>query len=97
MATSYEAVVRLAPVNVAPEREAGIVQLIGQDLPTGSRVVTERDENNQLLLTVALRLLGADTSEVQLEALDIVRPAAVRAGFTEQAALLEDVVVRANS
>jgi hypothetical protein len=41
--------------------------------------------------------VAADSSEVQLEARDVVVAALERAGLTEQAALLDDVNVRTSS
>jgi hypothetical protein len=97
MATGYEAIVRLEPVEVAPEREDALLTLIGQNLPDRARVSTQRDASGLLLISVALDVVAADTSEVQLEAKDVVQRAVDRAGLSEQAALLDDIDVRTSS
>jgi hypothetical protein len=97
MATAYEAVVQLEPVDAGPQRVQALVDLIQQNLPAQAQVRTDRDVRGQLLLSVTLAIVAADSSEVQLEARDVVVAALERAGLTEQAALLDDVNVRTSS
>lgn len=97
MSTSYEARVRLTPVDVPPEREPALIALIEQNLPAKARVSTDRDDQGQLVILVSLAYVAADTSEVQVAAKDTVQLAVDRAGLSEQAALLDDIDVRASS
>jgi hypothetical protein len=97
MATLYEAIVRLRAVDIPEDREPGLIALIGQNLPEQARISTDRDSHGRLLVSVMLGVVAADASEVQLEAADVVTVAANRAGLSEQAALLDDISVRASS
>ena len=97
MATGYQAIARLRPVDVSPEREQSVVQLFRQALPDQAVIETERDADGELLISVALPITASDASEVQIEAHDLVAKAAERAGFTLEAALLDDIAVRASS
>jgi hypothetical protein len=97
MATSYRAIVRLAPVEVSPERERPVLDLFAEDLPDGVETRTERDDAGRLLITVSMLIDAEDSSEVQVQARDQVSAAADRAGLTQEAALLDDVEVRTAS
>ena len=96
MATGYEAVVQVAAPGISESRQDGVVALIRQALPEEAAVDAAR-EGEGLALTVRLPLTGADASEVQLQAVDVVRAALERAGLTEEAATLNDVTVRSGS
>jgi hypothetical protein len=97
MATGYEAVVRIKPVDVSREREDSLIRLIGENLSDQARLSSERSPAGELELSVTMAMLAADTSEVQIAARDPVTLALERAGLTEQAMLLDDVEVRASS
>jgi hypothetical protein len=97
MATGYEAVVRIKPVDVSREREESLIRLIGENLSDQARLSSDRSPAGDLLLSVTMAMLAADTSEVQIAARDAVTLALARAGLTEQAMLLDDVEVRASS
>ena len=97
MATDYEAIVRIRPADVGPGREAALVTLVRENLPPEAELVTDRDENDGLLLGVNLWVTAADSSEVRILARDVVVLALERAGLTEQAALLDDIDVKAGS
>ena len=96
MATEYEAVVRVSAPGLDEVRQQGVVGLIQQALPEGAAVDAARDGDG-LALTVALRITGADASEVQLEARDVVQEALRHAGLSEEAARLDDVAVHSSS
>jgi hypothetical protein len=97
MATGYEAVVRIKPVDVSREREESLIRLIGENLSDQFRLSSDRSSAGDLVLSVTMVMLAADTSEVQIAARDAVALALARAGLTEQAMLLDDVEVRASS
>ena len=97
MATGYQAIARLRPVDVSPEREPQLLRLFGSTLPSGAKVETERDQDGQLLISVSLYRSAADASEVQIAVRDLVAAAAQRAGLSTEAALLDDIDVRASS
>jgi hypothetical protein len=96
VATEYEAVVRASAPGVSAVRHQGVVDLIRQALPEGAAIDATPDGEG-LALTVALRISGADASNVQLEALDIVQEALRHAGLSEEAARLDDVSVHTAS
>jgi hypothetical protein len=97
MATQYEAVVRLRSVDISPEREPSLIALLQQNLPEPAHLRTEREAGGELLISVTIGVVAADSSEVQLEAKAVVAEAVRRAGLTEQAALLDDINIRTGS
>jgi hypothetical protein len=97
MATGYQAIARLRPVDVSREREQSVVELFRQALPEDAVIEIERDADGELLISVAFFMTAADASEVQIGARDLVAKAAERAGFTLEAALVDDIAVRSGS
>jgi hypothetical protein len=97
MATSYRALARLAPVDVPVEREGQVLDVLADNLPEESEVVTERDESKRLVISVSLLVSAQDASEVQVQVRDLVSSAAERAGLTQEAALLDDISVLSSS
>jgi hypothetical protein len=97
MATAYRAIVRIRPAVVGHGREEALLAAVRQHLPPGAELAAERDDQDRLLLGVTLRMSAADSSEVGIQARDAVALALQRAGLTEQAAILDDVDVKAGS
>ena len=97
MSTGYQAVVQIRPIDVPAEREDTLLALIQQNLPASAALTSRRDDEGKLLVSITLSVVAADTSEVQLASRDAVLPALERAGLSEQAALLQDINVRASS
>ena len=97
MATAYRAIARLRPVDISAEREQSVVQLFQQALPDDAQIETRRDGDGKLLISVSKVMSAADASEVQVAVRDLVAAAAARAGLTTEAALLDDIDVRASS
>jgi hypothetical protein len=96
MATGYEAVAHLRVTDVPPGEDAEVVRRLTRGFRVPVTTATAR-EDDDLVVTVSVRLVGADSSQVQLRAQELCRTAAREAGLDQQVRSFDDIGVRSGS